>query len=94
MNDNRYWMIIGRKTQDGFTWLDDIEKRDNFSINDVVYVNGAAMLVSFDPYERYERKFVDVTDEYIEVCLEKIDADWAEYCDLDDTYEDVRRATR
>jgi len=88
--DERYWMIIGRKTQDGFTWLDDIEKRDNFSINDVVYVNGAAMWVKPSPLDRCQRKFVDVTDEFID----KYDADWAEYCDLDDTYEDVRRATR
>ena len=90
MNDKRGWLAVGKRVDGAFVWYDDIRRQDAFDINDVVYDNGSVCWVKSSPLDRCQRKFVDVTDEFID----KYDADWAEYCDLDDTYEDVRRATR
>ena len=88
MTDKHGFIILGKQTPDDLTWFDDLTRRDNFQVGDIVYLAGKAQLVESSPLDRNGRKFTDVTDEYM------AEVNWREYLDLDETYEAVRGATR
>ena len=94
MNDNRGWLAVGKRIDGAFVWYDDIRRQDVFNANDVIYINNSVKWVKPSPFDRYNQSFVDVTDEYTQVVVDKFDAAWAEYLDLDETYEAIREATR
>ena len=86
MTDNRSFLILGRKHPFGFVWFDEIQRRDTFAIGEVVYLAGRAQLVKANAYERQGIQFVDVTAQFM-------DAGGAQ-ADIDETYEEMREATR
>ena len=88
MSDKHGFIILGKRQDGGLTWFDDLTRRDNFQVGDIVYLAGKAQLVESSPLDRYGRKFTDVTDEYM------TEINWREYLDLDETYEAIREATR
>ena len=94
MNDNRGIIILGKREDCEFHWFDELVKRDAFDIGDIIYMNGCAYWVMAHPYERNGRRFVDVSNQYMEVEVEKFDADWAEYLEVDDTHQDFLAGTR
>jgi hypothetical protein len=83
MTDNRGWKILGRHTPLGLIFFDEITIKDMFSVDDIVYATGRAMLVVGNPYHRNGRKMVDVTAQYVN-----------SGSDIDETHEAMREATR